>query len=184
MSVEDQLKATLERVAAGHAVPADAYDRFARRRARRAVVATLGAGLALGLLLAVVVVVLRPPAGQGPAAPPAAPNPALVQTAIEARDRLGDPNVSSVAIYATTVGAYRHASAQAPPPGPDQDVYVLVLRGHFTCAGCSRPPGAAPPTGRVAAIVLDRRTLDQVEFGLSDRLDVGPLGPADTIPLP
>lgn len=184
MSLEDQLKATLERVAAGRAATADAYDRFARRRARRAVAATLGAGLALGLLLAVVVVVPHQLAGQGTASPPAAPNPALVQTAIATRDGLGDPHVSSVAVYATTIRAYHQASAQAPPQGPDQDVYVLVLRGHFTCTGCSRPPGAPPPTGTIAAVVLDRRTLDQVEFGLSDRLDVGPLGRADTIPLP
>jgi hypothetical protein len=108
----------------------------------------------------------------------------LVHIAAEARRGLGDPHVPTVDLYPATARAFTRASNEADPPGPDQDVYVLVLHGHFTCDLCPRPPGSPAPKGTIAAFVLERRTLRPLEFGLSGRLDVGLLGRAQTLALP
>jgi hypothetical protein len=108
----------------------------------------------------------------------------LVRIATGTRRGLGDPHVASVDVYLTTARAFTRASDEAVPPGPDQDVYVLVLHGHLTCRLCSRPPGAPAPRGTVAACVLERRTLRLLEFALGDRLDVGVLGRVQTLALP
>ncbi len=72
----------------------------------------------------------------------------LVRIATQARRGLGDPHVATVDVYATTARAFARANNEAVPPGPDQDVYVLVLHGHFTCRLCSHPPGSPAPKGR------------------------------------
>lgn len=108
----------------------------------------------------------------------------LVRIATEARRGLGDPHVASVDAYSTTARAFTRANNEAVPPGPDQDVYVLVLHGHFTCGLCSRPPGVPAPKGTMAALVLERRTLRLVEFGFGGRLDVRSLGRVQTLALP
>lgn len=108
----------------------------------------------------------------------------LVRIATEARRGLGDPDVASVDVYSTTARALARASNEAVPPGPDQDVYVLVLHGHFTCRLCSGPPGIPPPKATTAALMLERRTLRLLEFGFGGRLDVGLLGRVQTLALP
>lgn len=97
---------------------------------------------------------------------------------------MGDPHVATVDVYSTTARAFTRASNEAVPPGSDQDVYVLVLHGRFTCRLCPRPPGAPVQRGTVAAYVLERRTLGLLEFGLGDRLDVRLLGGVQTLALP
>jgi hypothetical protein len=136
---------------------------------------------------AVAIVLAMLLAGSATAAPAADPvgwQRPLVRSATQARRGLGDPHVASVDVYSTTARAFARASNQADPPGPDQDVYVLVLHGHLTCRLCSRPPGAPPQRGTMAACVLERRTLRLLEFALGDRLDVGVLGRVQTLALP
>ncbi len=106
--------------------------------------------------VAVAIVLAMPLAGSASAAPAADPvgwQRPLVRIATEARRWLGDPHVAIVGVYSTTARALARASNQAVPPEPDQDVYVLVLHGHFTCRLCSRPPGAPAQRGMVAACV-------------------------------
>jgi hypothetical protein len=50
--------------------------------------------------------------------------------------------------------------------------YLIVLRGHFVCESCSRPPGAKPPRGTIETQVWSP-TLGGTDFGLSDRLGAG-----------
>jgi hypothetical protein len=132
----------------------------------------------------VLAMLLTGSASAAPAADPVGWQRPLVRIATQARRGLGDPHVAGVDVYATTARAFAGASDQAVPPGPDQDVYVLVLHGHFTCRLCSRPPGAPVQRGTVAAYVLERHTLRLLEFGLSDRLDVRLLGRVQTRALP
>lgn len=49
----------------------------------------------------------------------------------------------------------------------DQPVYELVLHGNFTCAACSRPPGATAPTGEYLTLSMDRATLATTDFGIT-----------------
>jgi hypothetical protein len=49
---------------------------------------------------------------------------------------------------------------------PKQD--KIVLRGHFRCEMCSRPPGAAVQTGTVVVITLDARTHRETDFGIGN----------------
>jgi hypothetical protein len=123
-------------------------------------------------------------ASAAPAAGPVGWQRPLVRIATQARRGLGDPHVATVDVYSTTARAFTRASNQAVPSGQDQDVYVLVLHGHFTCGLCSRPPGVPAQRGTMAAWVLERHTLQLLEFGLSGRLDVGLLGRAQTLALP
>jgi hypothetical protein len=129
-----------------------------------------------------------PAADQRPApAPRATPlgwQRPLVRIATETRRQLGDPHVPTVDVYSTTARAFTKARNEAAPPGPDQDVYVLVLHGGFTCGPCSRPPGAPALQATVAALMLERRTLRLVEFGFGGRLDVRLLGRVQTLALP
>jgi hypothetical protein len=108
----------------------------------------------------------------------------LVRIATEARRGLGDPHVATVDVYSTTTRAFTRASNEAVPSGPDQDVYVLVLHGHFTCGLCSRPSGIPAQRGTMAALMLERHTLRLLEFGFGGRLDVRLLGRVQTLALP
>jgi hypothetical protein len=119
-----------------------------------------------------------------PRATPAGWQRPLVRIATQARRGLGDPHVASVDVYSTTARALARASNEAVPSGPDQDVYVLVLRGHLTCGPCSRPPGSPAQRGTVAALLVERRTLRLLEFGFGGRLDVRLLGGVQTLALP
>jgi hypothetical protein len=183
MRLDDQLKATLTRVAEAYErFGPQAYERFAGRRARRTVAAMLGTSLVVGLLVTAAVIPPRNVVGQSPAFSPSVQS-TLVQAATRMRDSLGNPDVAKAEVYETTAREWSRASAQAPPPGPDQEVYVLVLRGHFTCNLCSHPLGARAPSGTIATLVLDHRSFRTLEFGINSKLDVSRLGPRHTISL-
>jgi hypothetical protein len=132
----------------------------------------------------VLAMLLAGSATAAPAADPVGWQRPLVRVAAQARRGLDDPHVATVDVYSTTARAFTRASNQADPSGPDQDVYVLVLHGHFTCGLCPVPAGAPAPKGTMAEWVLERRTLGLLEFGLGGRLDVGLLGRAQTLALP
>jgi hypothetical protein len=137
-----------------------------------------------GAVAIVLAMLLAGSASAAPGADPVGWQRPLVRIATQARRGLGDPHVASVDVYSTTTRAFARASDQGVPQGSDQDVYVLVLHGHFACRLCSRPPGAPAQRGTVAACVLERHTLRLLEFGLSDRLDVRVLGRVQTLALP
>jgi hypothetical protein len=65
---------------------------------------------------------------------------------------LGDPHVKTGWVIATNKNAAERATTPgAVPPDPaNPRAYLIVIRGRFVCRGCSRPPGANPPRGRVA----------------------------------
>lgn len=47
--------------------------------------------------------------------------------------------------------------------------YLIVLRGHFVCRGCSVPPGGKPPRGSIATVVWSRSERG-TDFGVSNHL--------------
>src|SRR5579884_3697453 len=90
---------------------------------------------------------------------PPLPLRALRSVALRAARSLRDPAVRTAYVVETTrraaldvvsVGqnpAYDHGARATPR------VFLIVLRGRFTCVACSVPDGARLPTGRVATLV-------------------------------
>jgi len=55
------------------------------------------------------------------------------------------------------------------------------MRGHFVATKASRPPGAAAPTGSYLSIVVDARTFQMLDYGLSP--SPPPVSPASLGPV-
>jgi hypothetical protein len=59
--------------------------------------------------------------------------------------------------------------------------YLIAIRGKFTATGVSIPPGAKAPTGTVITLVVDAKTGQVTDSGLSDRYPpLAQLGPVVT----
>jgi hypothetical protein len=89
----------------------------------------------------------------------------------------GDAHPSSVMVFASR----RHEANIAAGAGTgvlgSQPVYLVVTRGHFICNACSGPANHAPPRGNVITMVLDRRTLHGLDFGIGGHVDTSRVGP-------
>jgi hypothetical protein len=48
-------------------------------------------------------------------------------------------------------------------------VFLITMRGHFVANDVSRPPGAKAPAGRYLSLVLDAKTLQELDFGLDSK---------------
>jgi hypothetical protein len=60
-------------------------------------------------------------------------------------------------------------------------VYLVTIRGRFVCNLCSRPSGAKAPRGRYISIVLDAKTFNGMDDGLSPKRP--PVAPASLGPV-
>jgi hypothetical protein len=127
--------------------------------------------------LACVVAVLAGLLSTGSAGPSAAdgrPVPAtaivpLTTIASRVAEVNGDPHPAWVTVVATT---HALALTSATPgdfvPGTEGiRVYLLTMQGHFTDDLASVPPGAKAPTGSYLSLVVNARTFDDMDFGLS-----------------
>ncbi|HZS31417.1 MAG TPA: hypothetical protein VFA37_09185 [Gaiellaceae bacterium] len=96
----------------------------------------------------------------------------------------GDAHPSSITVFASG----RHEANVAAGAGTgvigSQPVYLVVIRGHFVCSGCSGPAGSTPPTGDVITLVLDRTTLRNLDFGIGGNAHTSMLGPGLPLRLP
>ncbi|HEX4484198.1 MAG TPA: hypothetical protein VH081_10465 [Solirubrobacteraceae bacterium] len=59
-------------------------------------------------------------------------------------------------------------TCEASPACADGLVYVVAMRGRFTCGTCSHPPGATVGPGTVIRLVYDASSMFQTTFALSD----------------
>ena len=93
----------------------------------------------------------------------------LTQIAKTDTQSLGDPRVHGAELVLTTRRRMNQALGFGYQKSEDQNakVYVIQLRGTFTCSECSRPPGASTPTGSSAQYVLTYVSLTQSDFGLT-----------------
>jgi hypothetical protein len=60
-------------------------------------------------------------------------------------------------------------------------VYLLTIRGHFVCDYCTGPAGSKAPTGRYISLVLNAKTLREMDFGLAPKAP--PVAPASLGPV-
>jgi hypothetical protein len=107
-------------------------------------------------------------AGAGPPVPASA-IPRL--TAIGSRAAAADAGAAPLqmtAVLTTHVKALTSATPGDFVSGPGgAPVFLVTMRGHFTATEASRPPGAAAPVGRYLSIVVDARTFQVLDSGLS-----------------
>jgi hypothetical protein len=95
--------------------------------------------------------------------------PRLAAIADRAARANGDPAPSQVtAVLTTRAKALTSATPGDFVPGSGGvPVFLVTLRGHFTAADVSRPPGSAAPTGRYLSLVVDAATFQVTDFGIS-----------------
>jgi hypothetical protein len=122
-------------------------------------------------------------AAAGGRAVPASAVPRLTAMAERAAKINGDASPVWVTAALTT---HAKALTSATPgdlvPGTDGvPVYLVTMYGHFTAYAVSVPPGAKAPTGRYLSIVVDVRTFEGTDFGLSE--NPPPVAPAGLGPV-
>jgi hypothetical protein len=110
----------------------------------------------------------------------------LVQRARSTAAANGDPTVTGQAVR-TTYGAAERVvlggdTSSSPPPGTA--VWVVQLRGAFTCYQCLGPAGATAPKGTAIGLIVNAKTLVGYDFTLSPKShDLAELGQVVTLPL-
>ena len=122
------------------------------------------------------------PAGAGSPVPaPAIPR--LTAIASRAATADGDAAPSQMtAVLTTHAKALTSATPGDTIPGAGGvPVFLVTMRGHFTATAASRPPGAAAPTGRYLSVVVDTRTFQVLDSGLSP--SPPPVSPASLGPV-
>jgi len=95
----------------------------------------------------------------------------------------GDPApVWMTAVLTTRAKALTSATPGDFVPGAGGVlVFLVTMRGHFAANAVSRPRGAAAPTGRYLSIVVDARTFQVLDSGLSP--SPPPVSPASLGPV-
>jgi hypothetical protein len=122
------------------------------------------------------------PAGAGPPVPA----PVISRlTVIGSRAAKADGDAAP--LWMTAVLTTHAKALTSATPGdfvPDADgvpVFLITMRGHFAATAASRPPGAAAPAGSYLSIVVDARTFEVLDSGLSP--SPPPVSPASLGPV-
>lgn len=95
----------------------------------------------------------------------------------------GDPAPAWITAVVTT---HANALTSATPgdyvPGSAHvRVFLITMRGRFTASAAPRPAGAKAPTGRYLSLVVDARTFQGLDFGVSPKPP--PVAPASLGPV-
>jgi hypothetical protein len=121
-------------------------------------------------------------AAEGPAIP-ASMVPRLAAMAERAATINGDASpVWVTAVLTTRAKALTSATPGDLSPGADGvPAYLVTMYGRFTAYAASRPPGAKAPAGRYLSLIVDARTLREMDFGISE--NAPPVAPASLGPV-
>ena|SRR5215475_2382462 len=90
-------------------------------------------------------------------------------------------------VWATAVLTTHAEALRSATPGDTVSnrrhvpVFLVTIRGRFVCDLCSRPSGAKSPRGRYIALVLDAKTFNEMDFGISPKMS--PVAPASLGPV-
>ena len=86
------------------------------------------------------------------------------------------------AVLTTHAKALTSATPGDFVPGADGvRVFLITMRGHFAANAAPGPPGAAAPTGRYLSLVVDAKTFQVLDSGLSPKPP--PVSPASLGPV-
>jgi hypothetical protein len=123
------------------------------------------------------------PSGPAPGQPVP---PAAIHRLLAIARRAARANGDLVPAWATVVVTTRAKALTSATPGDTVTggehtiVYLVTLKGHFVANLASRPPGAKAPTGKYLSIVVDAKTFQGLDAGLSHqppRVSPASLGP-------
>jgi hypothetical protein len=83
----------------------------------------------------------------------------------------GDPDPAWImAVMTTRAKALPSATPGDYVPGSAHvEVFLSTMRGEFTAGEATGPPGAKAPTGRYLSLVIDAKTFQGLDFGISPR---------------
>jgi hypothetical protein len=81
----------------------------------------------------------------------------------------GDRDPAWITAVATTrAKALTSATPGDFVPGAARvEVFLITMRGHFTAGDATVPSGAKAPTGRYLSLVIDAKTFQGLDFGIS-----------------
>jgi hypothetical protein len=79
----------------------------------------------------------------------------------------GDPNPQWISVVASTHEKAVQASSGDLVGGPDFPAYLITMKGHFADPTWSGPPGSKEPTGEYVTLVVNARTLQGTDYGIS-----------------
>ena len=129
----------------------------------------------------------RPPSPTATRTPPAR-NAVLHELVARARSTATanqDPNATGEAVRTTYRDAQRVVldgdTSTSPPPATP--VWVIQLRGSFTCLECRHPPGPAP-TGTAVVLIVNADTFEGYDYAVTKQPhDLASLGTVIELPL-
>jgi|SRR5213593_2474503 hypothetical protein len=143
--------------------------------------ATLATMLAIGGALAIVSFAVGHSGRHGPPPPTGDKLTALRAVAARVAGLNGDPHPSKAIAVPSTRKTAELVESGADV-NTDQDVYLIVLHGHFVGHVAHVPPGAPLPRGSVLTIVVDANTDLVTDWGISDQTpNTSALGPETSL---
>lgn len=81
----------------------------------------------------------------------------------------GHPVAWATAVVTTHAKALTSATPGDTTPGAKTIVYLVTIKGHFVCDLCTGPPGSHAPTGAYLSLVINARTFEGTDFGISPK---------------
>ena len=81
----------------------------------------------------------------------------------------GHPVAWATAVDTTHAKALTSATPGDTTPGGKAVVYLVTIKGHFVCGLCSVPPGAQAPTGTYMSLVINAKTFEATDSGISPK---------------
>lgn len=154
--------------------PLDVAVRNAQLRRRPRIDRLAIAACVIAVLALAAIPVVRTFAQPRSASRPAAPSPQvlakLTQIARSASAENGGAAVTAEAVHTTYLAAERAVlnGDTGSNPAATTPVWVVQIRGDFTCYSC-RGPGRATPTGHVITLIVIAATLQSSDFGLGNQ---------------
>jgi hypothetical protein len=79
------------------------------------------------------------------------------------------PVAWATAVVTTHAKALTSATPGDTTPGDKAIVYLVTIKGHFVCDLCSGPSGSHAPTGAYLSLVINARTFEGTDSGISPR---------------
>lgn len=89
----------------------------------------------------------------------------LLAGAVRVATNEGDPHPYDIEVVRTTVAKANratHCHCKTHVLSPSTPIYLVAMRGHFSCNTCSPPPGATIPPGTV--ITLETPVAEPAKF--------------------